>query len=65
MGHYFLDIYYTVCPRSSDPSYGVTYYIKWVTNSWTYSLTQKDQRYCSVPNKYTDLEVKRENILQG
>ena len=28
----------TVCPRSSDPSYIVSYYIKWVTTSWTYSI---------------------------
>ena len=27
----------TVCPRSSDPFYVVTYYIKWVTTSWTHS----------------------------
>ena len=27
----------TMCPRSSDPIYVVTYYIKWVTTSWTYS----------------------------
>ena len=26
----------TVCPRSSDPFY-ITYYIKWVTSSWTYT----------------------------
>ena len=26
-----------MCPRSSDPSYIVTYYIKLVTTSWTYS----------------------------
>ena len=26
----------TVCPGSSDPFYVVTYYIKWVTTSWTY-----------------------------
>ena len=25
----------TVCPRSNDPFYIVTYYIKWVTTSWT------------------------------
>ena len=24
-----------MCPRSSDPFYIVTYYIKWVTISWT------------------------------
>ena len=24
-----------VCPRSSDPFYVVTYYLKWVTTSWT------------------------------
>ena len=27
--------YYNVCPRSSDPFYVVTYYIKWVTSSRT------------------------------
>ena len=27
----------TVCPGCSDPFYIVTYYIKWVTTSWTYS----------------------------
>ena len=29
----------TVCPRSSDPLYLVSYYIKWVTTSWTYSMS--------------------------
>ena len=28
----------TVCPGSSDPFYLVTYFIKWVTTSWTYSM---------------------------
>ena len=27
----------TICPRSSDPFCIVTYYIKWVTTSWTHS----------------------------
>ena len=27
----------TMCPRSSDPFYIVTYHIKWVTTPWTYS----------------------------
>ena len=31
---------YTVCPRSSDPSYLVTYYIKCVTTSWSDSKGQ-------------------------
>ena len=26
---------HTICPRSSDPFYIVTYDIKWVTISWT------------------------------
>ena len=26
-----------MCPRSSDPFYVVTYSIKWVTTTWTYS----------------------------
>ena len=29
---------YTVCPKSSDPFYMISYYIKWVTTSWTYSM---------------------------
>ena len=28
-----------MCPWRSDPFYIVTYYIKWVTTSWTYSNT--------------------------
>ena len=28
----------TVCPGSSDPFYIVSYYIKWVTTSWTHSI---------------------------
>ena len=31
-------IQYTIFPRSSDPYYIVTYYIKWVTTSWTHSI---------------------------
>jgi len=26
-----------MCPRSSDPFYILSYYIKWVTTSWTHS----------------------------
>ena len=31
---------YTVCPGSSDPFYIVTYYINWVTTSWTHGIAQ-------------------------
>ena len=34
-------IYYTVCPEISDPFYTVSYYIKWVTTSWTYSTMDR------------------------
>ena len=27
-----------MCPRSSDPFYIVSYYIKWVTTTWTHSM---------------------------
>ena len=27
----------TVCPKSSDPFHIISYYIKWVTTSWTHS----------------------------
>ena len=31
----------TVCPESSDPFYMVSYYIRWVTTSWTYSTNSE------------------------
>ena len=31
----------TVCPGSSYPFYVVTYFIKWVTTSWTHSTLPK------------------------
>ena len=35
----------TICPRSSDPIYIVTYYIKWVTTSWTdHKLIKKKKK---------------------
>ena len=36
-------LYCTVCPGSSDPNYIVSYYIKWVTTSWTYGTLRKFQ----------------------
>ena len=30
-------IVHTVCPEGSDPFYIVSYYINWVTTSWTHS----------------------------
>ena len=30
----------TMCLRSNDPFYIVSYYIKWVTTSWTYSMNE-------------------------
>ena len=31
----------TVCPRSIDPFYVITYYIKWVTTSLAYSISPR------------------------
>ena len=28
----------TICPGSSDPFYIVSYYLRWVTTSWTHSM---------------------------
>ena len=36
----------TVCPRSSDPFYLVTYFIKWVTTSWTNSIMLSEFKAC-------------------
>ena len=45
-------ILYTVCPRSSDLFYIVTYYIKQVTTSWTYSIITRDTlTYCGGKNR--------------
>ena len=38
---------YTVCPRSSNPFCVVTYYIKWVTTSWTHSIYTKKLQFAS------------------
>ena len=34
---YVYRLVYTICPGSSDPFYIVSYYIRWVTTSWTHS----------------------------
>ena len=40
---------FIVCPRSIDPFYEVTYYIKWVTTSWTHSTcSRKTQKKCYI-----------------
>ena len=43
----------TVCPRCSDPFCGLSYYIKWVTTSWTYRKNSNKKlyfRYCVLSN---------------
>ena len=48
---------YSVCPGSSDPFYVSSYYVKWVTTSWTYctiyswAINYHSQVYCK--NKWT------------
>ena len=48
---------YTVCPKSSDPLYIVTYCIKWVTTSWTHSSISSTHIQC------TKRDVQKDNIL--
>ena len=33
--------FHTECPRSNDPFYAVSYFIKMVTTFWTYSMSNK------------------------
>ena len=56
----------TICQRSSYPFYIVTYYIKWVTTSWTHSIKKilayeyKDKsvrKNCRKKAKITFLEI--------
>ena len=42
---------HTVCPRSSDPFYIVSYDMKWVTTSWTYSTIRPPT--CSLMYQFT------------
>ena len=48
----------TVCQGSSDPFHIVTYYIKWVTTSWTYSSKQNWPT-----NRRTDKQSDRTNFV--
>ena len=36
--HFSCFFYFTICPKSIEPFYKVSYYIKWVTTSWTHSI---------------------------
>ena len=40
----------TVCSRSSDPFYVVTYNIKGVTTSWTFIIMYTSEKLCIVIN---------------
>ena len=42
----------TVCPRSSDPFTIVSYYMKWVTTSWTYSKQSPGDNSLYAPNQH-------------
>ena len=33
-----------MCQRSSDPFYIVTYYMNWVTTTWTHSMSNLEER---------------------
>ena len=41
---YQMVLQYSICPGSSDPIYVITYYVKWVTSSWTHSSLRDHER---------------------
>ena len=56
----------------SDPLYIITYYIKWVTTSWTYSRMtdiarerERDNRKVQSKRKRCDRERERERVQEG
>ena len=51
-------IYDTVCPRSSDKFYIVTYYIKWVTTSWTNDSVMVNRQWNIACESFMYLESK-------
>ena len=46
-----------MCPRSSDPFYIVSYYIKWVTTSWTYSREDEIYPFLKLFSSHTTSSV--------
>ena len=46
------DLDSTICPRSSDPFYVVSCYIKWATTSWTHSSRHFYKKKIGVPMLY-------------
>ena len=49
-----------MCPRSSEPFYTVTYYIKWVTTSWTDGISQAKRK-----NKYNRYFNTRRDFMES
>ena len=45
-------LHFTMCPRSSDPFYKVTYYIKWVTTSWIDSNVYMQEQHQGSTKKW-------------
>ena len=54
-----IDKYGTVCPRNSEPFYVVTYYIKWVTTSWTYSIRETGNQINKQKDGHTDRKERK------
>ena len=53
---------HTVCPGSSGPFYIVTYYIKWVTTSLTYSKRERKaekELHLSLPVRSMFVRIKK------
>ena len=52
----------TACPRSSYPFYKVSYYVRWVTTSYTYSISntnlKKVTSLITAPYKLSNSEVR-------
>ena len=46
----------TACPKSSNPFHTVSYYIEWVTTSWTYSSNKQGQtvHWSEIIGKYQE-----------
>ena len=53
----------TVCPRSLDPIYIVTYFTKWVKTSWTGSIFfNRNNRYLNCSNKLSKTWIKKKML---
>ena len=53
----------TICTRSSYPFYIVTYFMKWVTTLWTYSMSYMQNKVSNLAFNF-NMQICTENLFR-